>query len=101
MCYADAACAYTVKHMPRHLLAAHLLQDLIRDMLDALMDAGADINATTTGLGTPVMQALWQKKLPVAQLLLGGWSKARPVDNWQCSSLPCPEHCGNSSAVQD
>jgi hypothetical protein len=54
-----------------------LVQDVTKQMLEELLSAGADINATTTGLGTPVMMALWQQKLPVAKLLLGGWGRAR------------------------
>jgi hypothetical protein len=41
-------------------------------MLELLLKAGADINGTTTGLATPLMVAFWQKKLPLAKLLLGG-----------------------------
>jgi ankyrin repeat protein len=41
-------------------------------MLELLLQAGADINATELkDLGTPLLMALWQKKLPVANLLLG------------------------------
>lgn len=41
-------------------------------MLEELLKAGADINGTTTTLATPLMMALWKKKVPVVKLLLGG-----------------------------
>jgi hypothetical protein len=57
---------------------AHLLQDVTKQMLEELVKAGADINATTSILGTPLMMAVWQKKLPVVKLLLGGLLGAPP-----------------------
>jgi hypothetical protein len=44
-----------------------------KQMLEELLKAGADIDRTDpTDLGTPLMMSLWEKKLPVAKLLLGG-----------------------------
>jgi hypothetical protein len=62
---------------------------VIQQMLEELLKAGADINAAEpNGLATPLMMALLQKKLPVAKLLLGGWSRVKH----KCRTLMCNCH---------
>jgi hypothetical protein len=42
-------------------------------MLEELLKAGADINSSQPIQGPPLILALEKKKLPMAQLLLGGY----------------------------